>query len=193
MCVSVFFSCESNEKEHLAPVKSLSTEEYAKLKTGDIIAKCGYGTISNAIVKIMKEKVKISHCGFVQKSGDSLWVIHSVAKEASDADGVQSISIQKFLNDTKPGTLYVVRLKSDSATIAKVNEKAISYLQCRTPFDYDFDNNNTDKLYCSELVHQSIVAATGTEMLKKGVVQNKEIILFNSLLDSSRFETIIHK
>jgi hypothetical protein len=188
----ILFSC-ADEKKELKPIKEFTESELKLIKEGDIVLKNGYGTLSKTIVKLLDEKVKISHCGFLFWQNDSLFVLHSIAKEYSDHDGVQKIPIHKFLNDTKPNSLYVVRLKEDANTKENVLNTAFTYYNNKVPFDYDFNNSDDCKLYCSEFVYQSIKNSNTSSKFDFKDFQGKKILLFNSFFNEIYFEQIVKR
>jgi hypothetical protein len=186
-------ACGSENENTNAPIRSLSSEEFALIQNGDIILKNGYGTLSRAIVEILDEPISISHCGILYYQNDTLWVLHSIAKEYADEDGVQKIAFNLFLNDTKPNSLYIVRFKSNFDGRNAFLEQGLKYLNQKTSFDYDFNNEDDSKLYCSEFVFQSLLKTTNKKLMKERKIQGKTLLTFNSLLDSANFETIIKK
>lgn len=189
----VFLNGCVEKKTVLKPINSLEDYELDLIKNGDVILKNGYGNLSKTIVSLLDEKISISHCGILYLENDSVFVIHSIAKEYSDLDGVQKISLSSFLNDTKPNSLFVLRLKKDENVRKKVLEKAIEYKNNKTPFDYQFNSDDDTKIYCSELIYQSILKSTGMTVMIEKNIQSKKILTFNSLLDTANFEIIIKK
>jgi len=178
-----------NIQTKLDPFKDL---DFSKLKNGDIVVKKGKGALSFMIVNKLKEKVPLSHCGVVCKNQDSVYIIHSVAKELTGVDGVQSIEFKKFTEDCMKELLYIVRLKKDESVRENVYLTAKNYLSRAVPFDYKIDNNDSLKVSCSELVYWSIFNATGQDLFARVSVENQPVLAFNSLLDSTNFEIIYH-
>lgn len=164
--------------------------DFSALQSGDIILKHGRGWVSRRIVQILHEKEKISHCGLVIRQKDSLFIIHSVAREVSGSDGVQTISLKKFIRDTAPGSLRAVRLKAPADTRRKMAEEALKYLSRKTPFDYDYDYTSDDKIYCSELVYRVVLNASGEDCFRKKICNKCNMLMFNSLLDTAYFKPV---
>ena len=121
---------------------------------------------------------------------DSVYVIHSVAREVSGKDGVQSIAMDDFLKDTRVGSLFILRLKKDQETRDSLSIRALHYLEKQVPFDYDFDHERPDKIYCSELLHRVLLDVTASSPFKTAPYGRGEMLLFNSILDSSVFRTV---
>lgn len=120
------------------------------LRSGDIILRKSYGLLSDIIVARLHDTVDISHCGILVKEADSSFcVIHALAKSVSEADGVQKCSLKKFMADSRPETVKVVRFKNDSDK--RIAGKALYYLAKKVKFDNNFNLKDTTAFYCSEL------------------------------------------
>lgn len=182
----VLISCNNKSSK-----KKLITLNPDTLQSGDIILKRGKGVVSNIIVQLLKEKIPISHCGIISCSKDSTYIIHSIASELSEKDGLQTILLSDFLKDYQENTLFVIRHKSDINNRLQIEQNAQNYLANKIPFDYKFDILNKDEIYCSELVYHVLMDTYGQFFFKKEIIQNNELLMFNSLInDTVNFEHI---
>lgn len=163
------------------------------LEPGDILLKQGKGRVSKMIIEYLKEDQPFSHCGIIYKNteNDTPYIIHSVAKELSGRDGVQTISLQDFINDTRAGTLWVVRKKTDLKKRIELSEKANYYLQNKVTFDYDFDHLESNKIYCTELAYLCLNHIDSSITFKTIAKENKSVLKFESLIDTALFEIIV--
>lgn len=187
-----FYACKGPESP--APeYKALSkrTVVLDSIQNGDFVVKQGIGLLSRSIVRKLHERVPFSHCGIVYKQGDSLAIVHAVAKELTGKDGVQTMSVDEFLSDCLSGYLYVVRIK-DRSVAKQVPAIAASYLSKQTPFDYTIDYEDTSKVNCSEFVYQVCKQAGKKHYFSTIKIENKEVLAFNSLIDSANFDIIYH-
>lgn len=175
-------ACKSSNNNNLNHIPEIDKE---KLQSGDIILKCGYGSISNYIVSTLNEKISISHCGFISTSKDSTYIIHSIAGELGAKDGVQTISLENFLKDCKKNSLYIIRHITDENARKKIELKAMEYLNNKTPFDYNFNIQNKDSLYCSEFVYQVLLDCYNTDYYLGNNVNKKGFLLFNPLINDT--------
>ena len=183
-----FTSSCKNKPETLENNLDVASE---KLEPGDIILKCGYGFISNSIIKILQEPISISHCGIVCIQHDSIFVTHSIAAEISDKDGVQTKLLNEFLLDTKPESLFILRHKSSFTKRQQIQKRALLYLQEKTPFDYAMDITEKSSIYCSELVFHVLNDCQLKHDIKIENIQDRPIIMFNSLInDTNNFKLI---
>jgi hypothetical protein len=166
--------------------------DLSQLRSGDIIVKRGKGLVSKKITSTLSEPIPLSHCGVIVREGDSLHVIHSLAKEITGIDGVQKMPMPLFLDDCIKGYVYVVRYSKEDRQDA-IAASAGEFLRRQVPFDYQLNNKDAASVTCSELVYWNLKEATGKDCLDKLVIDNREVFAFNSLLDTRNFKTIYHQ
>jgi len=155
------FSCDENktEKTDLAiQHKSnyqlkLQDSVLNQLQNGDIILRKGAGPLSAHLMINTKEEY--THCGIMFKDNGKWMAIHSIGGEISndDVDGVQTITLEKFVAPTADSTLFICRPIFTDDAGEKVYDKGMEYLEKGYPFDHRFSLLTTDKLYCSELLY----------------------------------------
>lgn len=161
-------------------------------RPGDIIMKNGYGNISRMITSVLDEEHAISHCGIldVDDSTGAFYIIHSVAKQVSDRDGVQRIGLKRFINDVKPGDLYLLRYK-DHAKASAIVKEARCLLAAEVPFDHSYDLTSDDALYCSEFVYKVVLNSCMSETFKIRKLNNTDLLYFNGILNNKNFEILL--
>lgn len=123
----------------------------AQFRTGDIIFRRGDSMVSHFIMTTDADS-PYSHVGMIKKIKNRVFVIHVVPDR--DKDNVVSIEpIENFLAIQNASAVAVYRLKDDSKDYAlhAVNV-ASTFVRERLPFDFDFDLQTPDYLYCTELV-----------------------------------------
>ena len=141
--------CSNKNRQRQEPY-SLSPRDKTLIKDGDIILRMGEGWISQLICKKLNDTIHISHCGILIHSDKGDFDdIHVLSKDVSDTDGVQRCSLDQFIADSQKGSIKIVRLKTDFPHI--LTEKAIYYLNKKTPFDYKFNLQDSTAFFCSEL------------------------------------------
>lgn len=156
------------------------------LQSGDIILRRGYGLVSDAIVAQLKDTVDISHCGILIRDSKNRWfVIHSLSRKVSDVDGMQLCSLDKFINESQPASVQIVRFRSDKDSLIALG--AIHYLNKKIPFDDKFDINDTTAFYCGELPVHVIYS-----YLKTDIMAGKDDFKF-SVFYNPKYFTIVYK
>ena len=196
LVLAVSISCSEQQKnsiEHNDTIFWDLSSFSENIEDGDIILKMGYGTISKIIAKQLNEKNQLSHCAIVYKKDTSMYIIHSVSGEISDKDGVQKASFSDFYNDIKPNSLFVLRHKSDTKTRSEISTFASYYLSKLIPFDNDFNNSDSTKLYCSELVNLSLYNVYKKTYFKTKKIGVTSVYDFNSIIENSDFFVVNKK
>jgi hypothetical protein len=183
------------EQEHSFSKYYLSKDEIGLLQNGDIILRHGYGMASDIIVQSLNEKYDISHCAVLTKEENQFNVIHSVSQSLSDFDGVQTQSLNRFINDSKINSLIIVRYKNPTHTDnALIAEKAKYYLLKKLPFDNDFNIEDSTKIYCTELIWR-VIKDSYHEDIYKNLLKDKNRknqYKFQAFWDTTHFEIIIN-
>lgn len=127
----------------------LSDQEKDLLKSGDIILRKGEGILSEFITHYLTDTLSVSHCGIIIKDKKGLQVIHALSKSVSDTDGVQICTLDKFIEESIPHSLIIIRYKKD--TVGQIASQALYYLHEHKPFDNKFDMQDSSAFFCSEL------------------------------------------
>lgn len=164
--------------------------DFSMLKGGDIIVKKGKGMLSQRIADHLHEPIPFSHCGIVASGPDSLYIIHSVARELTGIDGVQTVGFQQFMKDVVRGHFYVVRLKDTTVAASSLDAAAKRYAARKVPFDYSLDQKDSTAMNCSEMVYWVLKNTTGRDYFSRITVNKSQALAFNSLLDTANFEIV---
>lgn len=176
-------------------------------QSGDIIFRRGKSLISQ-IVLTADEESSFSHAGLIERSGDSLFVIHIIPNDPQDGgDLVRRESLQSFLRSDHASLAAVYRLQKDDQQYAqKATTTAKQYFAQHIKFDRLLDLETLDKLYCTELIwqaynetgidlvdgkwdHLSIPFYTGNYILPSGLLKSphlQQIAVLDSLTFYSR-------
>lgn len=154
------------------------------LRAGDIILRKSYGMISDIIVKQLNDSTNISHCGVIcNDTTGQFYIIHSLAKMVSEADGMQQCSLSDFMKDSRFETVKVYRFRRGNGK--KIEQKAINYLNQKIAFDHDFNMNDSSKFNCIELpVH--IIKST----FHNDITSKKNKVNFSIFQNTEYFEEI---
>ncbi len=122
-------------------------------KAGDIVFRKGTGIASQAVVNL-DHGGTYSHVGIVILREGVPMVAHAVPGEPDfdgDPDRVKLDSIDVFFAPDRACEGAVMR-HSDSTVAARAAQAALRAYERHTPFDHDYDDNDTTRLYCTELV-----------------------------------------
>jgi hypothetical protein len=117
------------------------------LKDGDIICRLGGKIWSPIFAEISPNDKRFSHIGVVRIRDDFVSVIH-VEGVSSDKRGyTKNAPLKEFLQAAR--TIGIYRVKNIDGYL--LSDAAIGYLGL--PFDWDFDMEDSAKLYCTELLY----------------------------------------
>ena len=147
------------------------------LKRGDLVFRRGHGLWTKYFINMSTRERRFSHVGIVVSATNMVTIIHS---EASDISGIGDVHISKwseFFKDSKECAVFRYS-KSDEIANA-IAGKAERYKG--TPFDCLFDMNETNKLYCSEMVRVAINDAVGTNLVGFTEVGCRKVVAIDDL------------
>lgn len=171
----------------------MSKQERGLLHSGDIILRRGYGMFSDGIVKVQQSKYPVSHCAMILADSGKIKVAHSLSSSVAEIDGAQTQSLQRFLNESVPNTVMVVRFKSSRDTIQQLLNRMKYYTNKHVPFDHEFDKSDTTRFYCTELFHHCFNQVLGRDIFN--TLENGNftgVIDLSTFQDTSYFEPIIN-
>ncbi len=183
-----------SEQEQLHNKYRLSKAEMDSLQDGDIILRQGFGIVSESISKTLSEEYRISHCAIVRRPNpDSIVIIHSVSSSLSDVDGVQTCEINKFIQESQPNTVIVVRfISNDGKSNSAISERANYYLHQQIPFDSDFDVKDSTKFFCTELIWKVLKDEYHKDILNIDQPDQLNANKFSVFWDSPHFKVILN-
>lgn len=160
ICASLF-GCNRNNRTDIMP-------DNCRLRTGDIVFRKGNGMNSRFVTFADKEGI-YSHVGIVVDSAGTLMIVHAVPDEPDfngDPDRVKMESPRKFFSSINASAGEVRRFKGASSVARRAAMRAMQKYRQGTLFDHDYDDTDTTKMYCCELVeaaytHAGITLAGG--------------------------------
>lgn len=124
-----------------------------RLQPGDVVFRRGGGFTSHVVINADREG-QYSHCGIVADSCGTLFIVHAVPGEPDfkgDPDRVKASMPQQFFS-TEYTTIGEVLRPADSLVGRRAGEHAWRLYQRHTLFDHDYDDADTTRMYCTELV-----------------------------------------
>jgi uncharacterized protein YycO len=149
--ILVFFAALISASQSLLfhwPTIQLSNAEKANLRNGDIIFRKAEGMVSDYIISVDSKSI-FSHSGLIHISKDKIMVLNASFNQKQMDSRVHEESIDVFLGGVPSAAIYRLRQDYDNSA-----EQALSIAQTfiGLPFDFNLDKDNSDALYCTELV-----------------------------------------
>lgn len=126
---------------------------YPLFEDGDIAFRRGAGAVSHAVI-IASRRGYHSHVGIVVKIDSTFCVIHEVPYEGEDRsdDKIRCQPINEYYNPQLADVGTVYRIPLDSTQRKHIRSYLLAQYRNQTPFDHDYNLEDTTHQYCSELV-----------------------------------------
>lgn len=189
--LSLFLSCSDTGFESILP-------EGCDLKPGDLVFRRGNGLTSRAVLMADK-RGGYSHVGIVADSCGKMMIIHAVPGEPDfegDLDRVKMDTPEKFFLSVNAKIGEVKRLRDDTATAARASRYAMEVYRRGVLFDHDYDDSDTTRMYCCELIEHvyskaglSLAGTVRHDILLPGM--RLHCILPSDICNNSKLESII--
>ncbi len=124
------------------------------LRDGDLVFRLGIGPESEAVLHLDSAGGQYSHVGIVIGDNGTWRVVHAVPGESADGiDRVKSEPIDSFFLSTRAEHGAIMRLRGcDAAAAHRAACHAARYAARGVPFDYNYNWNDTSRIYCTQLV-----------------------------------------
>ena len=139
--------CTSGE-----PFRSILPEDF-ELRTGDVVFRRG-GGFTSKVVLAADVKGEYSHIGIVVDSAGTKMIVHAVPDEPDyegDKDRVKMEAPEHFFS-TEFTLIGEVCRPCDSVIARKAAEVAMRQYRKRVLFDHAYDDTDSTKMYCTELI-----------------------------------------
>ena len=127
-----------------------------RLRPGDVVFRSGHGLTSRAVM-LADNGGTYSHVGIVADSAGVPVIVHAVPDEPDfpgDSDRVKMERPDKFFSSVNAGAGRVMRI-ADSGVAARASRVAVAVYMRGTGFDHDYDESDTVRMYCCELVEHA--------------------------------------
>jgi hypothetical protein len=177
------------KKLQLAPPKRIYAKDIsAYLKDGDILCRLGDRLWSRYFKDISLTDKRFSHLGIIRIIDDKITVINAEGRAIAGKDFVNEVDLDDFLEIAKAIGIY--RLNDFDGKI--ISSAAMEYIGY--PFDWNFDLNDENKIYCTELLYIVLKKAAPEIEIKKIFQKElkKEIIPLEACSDSEYFTEILY-
>lgn len=143
-----FAACGENKTSHYSILP-----QDLKLEAGDIVFRQGESMASNA-VRVADRNGCYSHIGIVVDSAGIPMIVHAVPNEPDfegDTDRVKMDSPKNFFQRSRAEIGEVMRI-SQPQQAQKAAREAFRLYRKGIPFDHEYDETDSTKMYCTELV-----------------------------------------
>jgi len=156
------------------------------INDGDIICRLGDRVWSMYFKELSPNEKRFSHLGIIRKRNNTVSVINAEGLTDEGKDFVKEVSLNDFLKHAQKIGIY--RLRSIEGEV--VSDTALEYIGF--PFDWQFDMEDNNKLYCSELLFVTLKKIDQKIVLNKVFIKEigKNIIPLDVCSQSEYFTEI---
>jgi hypothetical protein len=171
---------------------TLTKAEIAKLQTGDVLLRRGFGIVSEFIANYLGETYPITHCGMlIVQSPDSILVLHT--QSDNEQNGILYQSLPEFVRQSQEGTLAAVRLKVSTAQKMQMLAEFERLRRKGVRFDMGFDDADTTEMYCAELKKYVFKQVTGVDILPdRATRMGIDVIRMSNFFNPQYFEPLFN-
>lgn len=138
------------------------------VQVGDLVFRRDQGMWSWLFIDASRREKRFSHVGVVVACGQDPLIVHADADERTGTGCVRQQPWRAFFAESRDAAVY--RYAGDKAVRDRFAQEALGRIG--VPFDTGFDMTDTNKLYCSELVRESLNAAARREVIKTTILAN---------------------
>ncbi|MCH2022614.1 MAG: hypothetical protein MK207_09075 [Saprospiraceae bacterium] len=172
---------------------SLSNEEIALLKDGDIILRKGFGTISDFISIYLNETYPVTHCAFYLYNGlNNPMVLHTVSNDS--VSGMFTEPLKNYIHQSQSGTIAVVRLKGTDNQKKGVLNEAKRLLKKEVPFDMAFNDYDSTHMYCAEMMCTVFRNVYQKDLLpERAIYSGVDVIRMRNFFNPDNFDIIFNQ
>ena len=129
------------------------------IQDGDIITRTGNDFTSETLRKFNHRDKTFSHCGIASIENDTIFIYHAIGGDFNPDQCLKRETLQTFLDPNSNTTAGIFRFSMDSTAEASLKLYMQQCFRNKLKYDMDFRLDTDDKMYCTEFVAKSLVAA----------------------------------
>jgi uncharacterized protein YxeA len=171
-------------------LKSYNSFNNLNVKNGDLILRRGK-SVESFIVYVANQKADYTHIGIIKIEQNITYVIHIVPDLPNI---VKKEVINEFCSTENSSKYTILRSTFSEQTNNAIADKANSYFKNKIQFDNNYDLNNEEQMYCTELVVCAFNSQGKKLNLKKTefdyVLAKKDILFPKAFINSKYFKKI---
>jgi hypothetical protein len=133
------------------------------IHTGDIIVRSGKDFTSYQIRELSDKDKTYSHAGIALVSDTDVYIYHIIPPDLDENKADSTIRLEALEQFARPAKCFgfgIVRYKLTNEEITRSIHFLDSLKNKKTAFDHRFDLTNADKMYCSEMIDNTLRYAT---------------------------------
>jgi hypothetical protein len=135
------------------------TESKKLLKEGDMIFRLNMDGYSQFIKKFNKQDKQYSHAGIVVNENGNFFIYHMVNDDSSK-NTMSKNSFEEFVNPKKNYAFGIYRNDMTENEVQALVHQTRNWYNEKICFDFHFNLQSDDKMYCSEMIAKAITTAS---------------------------------
>jgi hypothetical protein len=184
-CIFITAACGSaslpNEPRTSAEKNKAMIEEAAKeVKTGDILLRCGKDMTSYKVREMSEIDKTYSHAGIAIVKPEGVYIYHITPPEIDEPKSDTLIRLEplsKFANPENNFEIGIGRFSLSDQQANNLISRLDSLRVAKVSFDFLFDLNSKERMYCSEMLDDGLRYATdGVVSLKRNAFKDSRLV-----------------
>lgn len=136
------------------------------LRHGDIIVRTGNDMTSEMFRTANQKDKTYSHCGVVLIENCKPMIYHCIGGEDNPDEVMRIDSLSQWVSPLHNTGFGIVRYRFTASQLDSLTYIIKGYYNQQKKFDMQFDITNDERLYCAELLYQSINKATNARYIE---------------------------
>jgi hypothetical protein len=135
-------------------------EAESMVKEGDLFVRLNRDLSSRFISQFSPRDKSFSHAGIVFYEHGIPFVFHMVSGEGDTSNKMKKDLLKDFCNPRKNSAFGIYRYQIKSAELNRLKSIIHQWYESGIRFDFTFNLDSDDSMYCSEMVSKALAKAT---------------------------------
>ena len=145
------------------------------LHEGDLVFRRGQGLWSGLFAEASVHDRRFSHVGVALRTGKSWQVAHASANDLTGQGRTEAVPLETFLRDAS--AMEIRRPRLAPAPLGLFVAAVRGAVLVHTPFDPAFSLATPERVYCTELIWQAWIRASGADPLPEKTLWRERTIV----------------
>ncbi|MBO4489459.1 MAG: hypothetical protein J5741_07405 [Bacteroidales bacterium] len=178
-----------------ATVEEFVMPDSLQLQTGDLVFRVGTSKESRTVVTLDRQSL-YSHIGMVVYAGGRWRVLHAVPNERAskqEKDSVKLEPIEVFFRSDRATKGCVCRYPLSPDDTLRLKQRALDLYHRQLVFDTNFDDQDTNAFYCTELVcflYQQTLGVDLAESRKHHIPAFPDMVFCSDVLRNPQLQEV---
>jgi len=161
----------------LACLTSLEAQDCKdSYREGDLIVRDGNGFWSSMFRNTSPREKRFSHVGIIIFEDGDPFVVHAIASEETCVGAVRKEPLESFTHGLRDWAVFRLNIDQDDARKIGIQARQL----IGTPFDMDFDLEDSSAVYCTELAYLSINRGLERELIQPTLWKGRRFVYVDS-------------